>query len=158
MKFTDLMCKKSSWKELRKAFVSQGTQNGNYCCCSHCCCYCSWCWWVGRVFANGLWDLGSILGRVILKTLKMVLDTSLLNTQQYKVHIKDKVEQSRERNRALLLHRGVVAIDKGAFWSPSTTVANLLTVVSPLLFVRKKYCIQREEKACKEPKSESTLF
>ena len=31
----------------------------------------------------------------------MVLDTSLLNTQQYKVHIKGKVEQSRERSRAL---------------------------------------------------------
>ena len=28
----------------------------------------------------------------------MVLDTSLLNTQQYKVHIKGKVEQSRERS------------------------------------------------------------
>ena len=27
----------------------------------------------------------------------MVLDTALLNTQQYKVHIKSKVEQSRER-------------------------------------------------------------
>ena len=27
---------------------------------------------------------------------KMVLDTSLLNTQQYKVHIKGKVEQSRK--------------------------------------------------------------
>ena len=36
---------------------------------------------VGRVFANGLGDLGSIPGHVILKTLKMVLDTSLLNTQ-----------------------------------------------------------------------------
>ena len=35
---------------------------------------------VGRVFANGLGDLGSIPGRVIPKTLKMVLDTSLLNT------------------------------------------------------------------------------
>ena len=33
-------------------------------------------------------DLGSIPGRVIPKTLKMVLDTSLLNTQQYKVRIK----------------------------------------------------------------------
>ena len=31
---------------------------------------------VGSVFANGL---GSIPGRVIPKTLKMVLDTSLLN-------------------------------------------------------------------------------
>ena len=55
---------------------------------------------VGRVFANGPGDLGSIPGHVIPKTLKMVLDTSLLNTQQYKVHIKGKVEQSRERSRA----------------------------------------------------------
>ena len=31
---------------------------------------------VGRVFANGLVDLGSIQGRFIPKTLKMVLDTS----------------------------------------------------------------------------------
>ena len=40
-------------------------------------------------------DLGSIPGRVIPKTLKMVLDTTLLNTQQYKVRIKGKEEQSR---------------------------------------------------------------
>ena len=36
---------------------------------------------VDRVFANGLGDLGSVPGRIIPKTLKMVLDTSLLNTQ-----------------------------------------------------------------------------
>ena len=34
-----------------------------------------------RVFANGPGDLGSISGRVISKTQKMVLDISLLNTQ-----------------------------------------------------------------------------
>ena len=56
---------------------------------------------VGRVFANGTGDLDSIPGRVIPKTLKMVLDTSLLNTQQYKVHIEGKMEQSRERSSAL---------------------------------------------------------
>ena len=56
---------------------------------------------VGRVFANGPGDLGSIPGHVIPKTFKMVLDTSLLNTQQYKVRIKGKVEQSRERSNAL---------------------------------------------------------
>ena len=56
---------------------------------------------MGRLFANGPGDLGSILVRVIPKTLKMVLDASLLNTQQYKVRIKGKVEQSRERNSAL---------------------------------------------------------
>ena len=53
----------------------------------------------------------------------MVLDTSWLNTQQYKVRIKGKVEQSRERSSAPL-HLSVVAIEKGACWSPSTTVAN----------------------------------
>ena len=56
---------------------------------------------VGWVFANGLGDLGSIPGRLIPKTFKMVRDTSLLNTQQYKVCIEDNVEQSRERSSAL---------------------------------------------------------
>ena len=51
---------------------------------------------VGRVFANGPGDLGSIPGHIIPKTLKMVLNTSLLNTQQYKVRIKGKVEQPRD--------------------------------------------------------------
>ena len=59
------------------------------------------CGLVGRVFANGPGDLVSILGCVMPKTLKMVLDTSLLNTQQYKVRIKGKVEQSWERSSAL---------------------------------------------------------
>ena len=53
-----------------------------------------------RVFANGPGDLGSIPGRVIPKTLKMVLDTTLLNTQHYKVRFKGKVEQSREWSSA----------------------------------------------------------
>ena len=48
------------------------------------------------MFANGPGDLGSIPGRVIPKTQKMVLDASLLNIQHYKVRIKGKVEQSRE--------------------------------------------------------------
>ena len=56
---------------------------------------------VGRVFANGPGDLGSVPSRVIPKTLKMVLDTSLLNTQQYKVRIEGNVKQSRERSSAL---------------------------------------------------------
>ena len=49
-----------------------------------------------RVFANGPGDLGSIPGRVIPKTQKMVLDASLISTQHYKVRIKGKVEQSRK--------------------------------------------------------------
>ena len=56
---------------------------------------------VGRVFTNGPGDLSLIPGNVILKTLKMVLDTSLLNTQQYKLCIKGKVEQFEERSSAL---------------------------------------------------------
>ena len=45
---------------------------------------------VGRVVANGLGDWDSIPGWIISKTKKMVLDISLLNTQRYKVWIKDK--------------------------------------------------------------------
>ena len=55
---------------------------------------------------------------------KMVLDAALLSTQHYKVRIKGKMEQSWGWNSALPLHFGVVAIEKGAFGSPSTKVAN----------------------------------
>ena len=75
------------------------------------------------MFANGLGDRGFILGRVIPKTQKMVLDVSLLNTQHYKVRINCKVEQSR-KGVTPPLHIGVVAIEKGAFGSHSTKVAN----------------------------------
>ena len=57
---------------------------------------------VGWVFAKGLENLGSIPGRVIPKTRKMVLDATLLSTQHYKVQIKGKVEQSREWSCILL--------------------------------------------------------
>ena len=43
-----------------------------------------------RVFANGPGNQGSIPGRVILKTQKMVLDASLHNTQHYMVRIKGR--------------------------------------------------------------------
>ena len=56
---------------------------------------------MGRVFANGLGDQSSIPGRVIPKALKMVLDSTLLNTQHYKVRIKGKMEQFREWSSAL---------------------------------------------------------
>ena len=42
------------------------------------------------VFVNGSGDRISIPGRVIPKTQKMILDAFLLNTQHYKVWIKDK--------------------------------------------------------------------
>ena len=56
---------------------------------------------VGRVFANGPEDLGSNLGRVIQKTLKIVLDIFFLNSQQYKIRMKGKAEQSKERSGVL---------------------------------------------------------
>ena len=54
-----------------------------------------------RVFTNGPEDLGSIPGRGIPRTQKMLLDATLLNTQEYKLCIKGKVEQPRERSSAL---------------------------------------------------------
>ena len=54
-----------------------------------------------RLFDNAPVDQGSISGRVIPKTQKMVLVASLLNTQHYQVGIKSKVEQSRESSSAL---------------------------------------------------------
>ena len=78
----------------------------------------------------------------------MVLDATLLNTQRYKVRIKGKVEQSRERSSALPYTLVLVAIEKGAFRSPSTKVANftflytLLKEKNPL--PKKKMCPVRE--------------
>ena len=76
---------------------------------------------MSREFANGPGDRGSIPGRVIPKTQKMVLDAALLSTQHYKVRIKGKVEQSLEWSSALSY---TSAIEKGTFGSPWTKVAN----------------------------------
>ena len=67
---------------------------------------------VSLVFTNGSGDLGSILSRLIPKAQKWYLISPNL-TQHYKVPIKGKVEQSREKSASL--HLGVVAIEKGAF-------------------------------------------
>ena len=56
---------------------------------------------MSKVFANGPRDMGSIPGWVMPKTRKMVLDTALLSTQHYKVRIKGKVEESKEKSSAL---------------------------------------------------------
>ena len=52
---------------------------------------------MSRVFSNDPGDRVS----VIPKTQKMVLDATLLSTQHYKVRIKGKVDQSRERSGTL---------------------------------------------------------
>ena len=59
---------------------------------------------VGKVFANGPGDRGSIPVQITYtKDLKkkMILNATLLNTQHYKVRIKIKVEQSRDKSNAL---------------------------------------------------------
>ena len=63
----------------------------------------------------------------------MVLETPLLNAQQYKVRIKGKVEQSRERGYRPGQHLCVVAIEKEAIRSPSTTVANFINRKVPVV-------------------------
>ena len=89
-----------------------------------------------RVFANGP---GPILGWVIPKTQKMVLDPSLLNTQYYKVRIKGKVEQSREKSSALPY---TLVTEKGAFGSPSTMVTNfILLLILAALLLNKYMCV-----------------
>ena len=52
------------------------------------------------VLTNDPGDRGSIPGRVIPKTQKIILDATLLNIQHDKIWIKDEVDQSRERSRA----------------------------------------------------------
>ena len=47
---------------------------------------------MSRMFANGPVDWGSIPGRVIPKTQKMVLGVALLKSQHYQVRIKGEVE------------------------------------------------------------------
>ena len=54
-----------------------------------------------KVFANGLGDWSSILGGVIPKTQKIVLDASLLNIRHYKIWIKSKWRKSKEESSSL---------------------------------------------------------
>ena len=62
----------------------------------------------------------------------MILDASLLNTQHYKVQIKGK-RSNPEKGVTPPPHLSVVAIKKGTFRSPSTTVTNFA-----FYFTRKK--------------------
>ena len=76
---------------------------------------------MGRVFANGPGDLCSIPKSRHTKDIEIVLDTSLLNTQQYKVRIKGRVGANpREGVCAPPPCLAVVGIEKGEpLWLPS---------------------------------------
>ena len=56
---------------------------------------------MSRVLTNGPGDQGSIPGRDIQKTQKMIHNNSLLSIQHFKERIKGKVEQSREWSSTL---------------------------------------------------------
>ena len=58
----------------------------------------------------------------------MVLDAAVLKTQHYKVGIKDRVEQFKEKSSAPPVHLGVVK-EKGVFGSPSTMVTDLIVKI-----------------------------
>ena len=91
---------------------------------------------VGRVSANGLGDLGSIPGRIIPKTLKWYLIPPCLTFSNIRyVPYKSGAIHGKEYHPPL--HLGVVAIEKGAFWSPSTMVDNYTFY---LLYIGKTWC------------------
>ena len=54
----------------------------------------------------------------------MILDTFLLNTQQYKI----RKWSHQGKGECPSLHIGAVTIEKGTFGLPSTTVANLIII------------------------------
>ena len=81
---------------------------------------------MGRVFPSGLGDWGSIPGRVIPKTQKIVLDMVWLDTQYYKDQ--GSSESVKGKKWPPHLNSGVVANEKGTFGLLSTTIANFTTL------------------------------
>ena len=108
---------------------------------------------MSRVFTNDLGDRGSIPGQVIPKTQKMVLNAALLNTQHYKVQVKGKVEQSRERSNASFSKKkkkgslfnsyylGVVAVQINK-WTQTCLRSCLLTIHLKIKYVSTRFGIK----------------
>ena len=67
----------------------------------------------------------------------MVLDPDLLYTQHYMVRIKGKVGQSRDLEKRPSQNLGVLAIEKGDFGSPSTTVSNFTYLLYICIYIYK---------------------
>ena len=79
---------------------------------------------MSRLLGNSPGDQGSIPGRVIPKTQNMVRDAAILTLSTIRWGSRVKWSNPGMEERPLL-YLGVVAIEKGAFGSPSTMVANL---------------------------------
>ena len=84
-------------------------------------------WFMGQNFTRNLFMILKLRSNRTTDS-KIVLDAALLNTQNYKVQIKGKMEQSRERSSAFP-DTSVIVIEKRAFGSPSTMVANFTTYI-----------------------------
>ena len=100
-----------------------------------------------RVFANGPGDRGSIPDRVIPKTQKWYLIPPCLTLSIIRYGSRVKWV-NRGKGVVPSLHLGVVAIEKGIFKRPLTTVANftffyyiyLYSCVCVLFHIRFLYC------------------
>ena len=95
---------------------------------------------VGRVFANGPADVGSIPSRVIPKTLKWYLipPCLILSNIRYVSRVK---WSNPGKGLSSPLHFGVVAIEKGALWSPSTTVPNFYIYIYIYVYIYKGFMV-----------------
>ena len=78
------------------------------------------------MFVNGPGDRGSIPGRVVLKTEKIVLDAFFLNTEHYKVRLKWSNPAKEKRPT---LHFGVVANKKETSIRPRLRLLTLLLLI-----------------------------
>ena len=90
-----------------------------------------------RIFANDLGYLGSIPGRVIPKILTLVLDISLLNTQQYKVQCYVKLQY-------VCMSIKIFANDPGYLDSiPGRVIPKILTLVLDISLLKtQQYKVQ----------------
>ena len=84
---------------------------------------------MSRVFANGPRDRGSISGRFIPKTQKMVLHAALLSTQHYKAMIMGKLEQSWEWSSALPYTSVLLQLKRKPLDHPRLRSPTLLTLL-----------------------------
>ena len=90
---------------------------------------------MSRVFANGPGDPGSIPGRVIPKTQKLLLDAALHNTRHYKVWIKGKVEQSRKWSSAFPYTSGLELLKREPLGLPRLRSPTLFTYRSEFTLI-----------------------
>ena len=79
------------------------------------------------VFANGPRDPGSLLGQLISKTQKLCLMSPCLTPSiiRYESRINSAIQG---KEQCLSVHLGVVAIEKGAFGSASTSYNNYIYI------------------------------